>query len=95
MYFRGSTDAAGTFLSRNIESIISRLDISINGVQIQTIDQYNRVFNIIENLTGSKDYRDKRSFVSNANPIAANVDFAAAAAQKRFVINNWLGFLNS
>lgn len=97
MWFSASTGSAATALGRNIETIIQRLDVSINGVQVQTIDQYGRVFDIVESLTGSGDYRTKRAFLSNSNPLAiGGGDYVAAAAdRRRFCINNWLGFLNS
>jgi hypothetical protein len=96
MFFTGSTTttAGSAVFSRNIETIIDRLEVEINGQLISTgCSMINQLYQILYDLQCGTDARNRRCVLQNANDISA----APTANQTNvpFMIQNWLGFISS
>lgn len=94
-YFEGTTTSAGgqcTF-PRNIETIIERVEVEVNGQLISPgCANYGHLFQIISDTTMGEDVCNRRGLLQNG----LNVDAPTAnASAVPFTIVNWLGFLGS
>ena len=56
------------FFPRNIQSLISNLEIKIGGRSIQNITQYNYIFNILNDYMCGLDATNKKRVGENADP---------------------------
>ena len=96
MFFTGSTTttAGSAIFSRNIETIIDRLEVEINGQLISSgCSMINQLYQILYDLQCGTDARNRRCVLQNGNDITA----APTANQTNvpFMIQNWLGFISS
>lgn len=94
-YFEGTTTATTNTCSfpRNIESIIERLELEVNGQLISGGCQfYNHLWNIIADTTFGDDVTNRRKILQNATDKAAS---GANETSVPFTIANWLGPLGS
>jgi hypothetical protein len=87
MFFNASTTA--TSLPKNIESLIERYEVSVNGVTVQGgCNNYHQLFNTISDMTMSQDCVNRRKILQNS-------DISTAVTSGSFAIQNWLGFISS
>jgi hypothetical protein len=56
------------FFPRNIQSLISNLEVKINGRSIQNITQYNYIYNILNDYMFGTDATNKKRIGENADP---------------------------
>ncbi len=56
------------FPPRNIQSLISNLEVKINGRSIQNISQYNFIYNILNDYMCGADATNKKRIGENADP---------------------------
>ena len=56
------------FFPRNIQSLISNLEVKINGRSIQNISQYNYIYNILNDYMCGTDATNKKRIGENADP---------------------------
>jgi hypothetical protein len=105
-WFKGSTTTTANFATfpRNIESIIERVEVEINGQLVSGgCAGYNHLFNIIADTTFGEDCTNRRRILQNA---ALPVDIATGLpipptanisplSPNQYAITNWLGFLGS
>jgi hypothetical protein len=56
------------FFPRNIQSLISNLEVKINGRSIQNITQYNYIYNILNDYMCGTDATNKKRIGENADP---------------------------
>ena len=56
------------FFPRNIQSLISNLEVKINGRSIQNITQYNYIYNILNDYMCGIDATNKKRIGENADP---------------------------
>jgi hypothetical protein len=56
------------FFPRNIQSLISNLEVKVNGRSIQNITQYNYIFNILNDYLCGTDATNKKRIGENADP---------------------------
>ena len=56
------------FFPRNIQSLISNLEIKINGRSIQNITQYNYIYNVLNDYLCGTDATNKKRIGENADP---------------------------
>lgn len=94
-YFEGLTSATTNFCAfpRNIESIIERLELEVNGQLISGGCQfYNHLWNIIADTTFGDDVNNRRKILQNSTDVAAPT---AQPPLTPFTIANWLGPLGS
>lgn len=95
-YFKGTTQSATNFCTfpRNIESLIERVEVEINGQSITSgCASYNHLWSIMSDTTFGEDVTNRRKILQNSSVVtapAANVTTAVP-----FTITNWLGFLGS
>ena len=93
MYFRGATTGNCTF-SKDIETVIERLEVEINGQLVgMGCNYYNQVWKIVADTTFGEDAANRRAILQNSTAVAAEPSAAQAATQ--YCIQNWLGFLGS
>jgi hypothetical protein len=103
--FRMATQAQGggrdLVIPTNIEGIIKRLAVEVNGQTLVNMTDYNTLFHSLLYTTGTEDYfRQRKINQSNADDPANNGNvetFQAAAAGRNnnHIIDTWLGFLGS
>lgn len=96
MYFKGATSvtAGGASFSKDIETVIERLEVEINGQLVgMGCNYYNQVWKIIADTTFGEDAANRRAILQNSTAVAADPTAAQAATQ--YCIQNWLGFLGS
>jgi hypothetical protein len=100
-WFKGTTTTTNSGASppgfatfaRNIESIIERVEVEINGQLISGgCASYNQLFNIIADTTFGEDCTNRRKILQNAGDVVAP---AANVSAVQYAITNWLGFLGS
>ena len=95
MLFNGSTSTNSGFasLSKNIESIIERLEVEINGQICSTGCAFlSHSYQALFDVTVGTDATNRRSILQNAGTAAiptANVN------GQQYMIQNWLGFVSS
>lgn len=96
-FFRGrtTTSSGNAAFPRNIECIIERLEVEINGQLVgQGCQFYNHLWEIISDTTMGEDVVNRRRILQNgANNIGPGS--TADATSKQYAIQNWLGFLGS
>lgn len=96
-FFRGSTSGSGGNVAfpRNIECLIERLEVEINGQLVgQGCQFYNHLWEIISDTTMGEDVVNRRKILQNgANNIGPGS--AADATSRQFAIQNWLGLIGS
>jgi hypothetical protein len=93
-YFEGTTTTATNFAAfpRNIETIIERVEVEVNGQLISPgCNNYGHLFNIIADTTMGEDATNRRALLQNG----LNVTATANDVARPFTICNWLGFLGS
>lgn len=94
-YFEGTTSSATNSCTfpRNIETIIERAEVEINGQLISPgCANYGHLFQIISDTTMGEDCRNRRLMLQNAGNVSAP---SANVTSVPFTIVNWLGFLGS
>lgn len=118
MFMTGSTVSLGKkgadfqscFFPRNTSSLIEQLSISINGYQIENIQNYNQLYNILSDWQASGE-NEVKSFLKLTDPSHYQVMNDAGVItlhetlvsdttdkhhnQKKMVISDWIGFLGS
>ena len=77
IFFKGKTNRVGTaagganhhhsVFPRNTSSLIEQLSISINGYQVENIQSYNHLYNILRDWHSSLE-NDTQRFLNNADP---------------------------
>lgn len=92
-----SVDATGGTVNfagapQNIESIIDKVSIEINGQSLNSSANQNYVFNSLLPLMGGTDLVNKRKIYQNGG---AQVAPTANLTDTPFVISHWMGFLGS
>lgn len=96
MFFSGSTSTTAGFAAfpRNIECVLERLEVEING-QIVNLgcSYYNHLWQIIADTTLGEDVTNRRRILQNAADVTAAP--GANVTNVPFCIMNWLGFLGS
>lgn len=80
---------------QNIESIIDKVVIEINGQSLNSSANQNYVFNALLPLMGGTDLVNKRKIYQNGGSQPGAVPTANVLVPQRFVISHWLGFLGS
>lgn len=94
-FFTGTTTTSAGFANfpRNIECIIERLEVEINGQIINGgCQSYNQLWQIISDTTFGNDVRNRRSILQNGADVGVP---AANQTNVQYAIQNWLGFLGS
>ena len=56
------------FFPRNIQSLISNLEVKINGRSVQNITQYNYIYNVLNDYLCGTDATNKKRVGENADP---------------------------
>ena len=95
MFFNGSTTTTAGYAnySRNIESVIDRLEVEINGQLISTgANWLNHLYEALFDVTVGTDATNRRSLLQNAG---AQVNPTANVTNQQYMIQNWLGFISS
>ena len=95
MYFNGTTTTTTGFANfpRNIETLIERLEVEINGQIINGGCQaYNQLFQAISDTSFGNDVRNRRSVLQSG---ADAVVPAGNVANWPYAIQTWLGFISS
>ena len=97
-YFEGATTATGTgafaVFPRNIESVIERLEVEINGQLVSPgCAQYAQLWNIVSDTTMGEDCTNRRAVLQKGLNITAAP--TAIETSTPYTIVNWLGFLGS
>jgi hypothetical protein len=93
--------AAEIVIPTNIEGIVKRLAVEVNGQTLVNMTDYNTLFHALLYTTGTEDYfRQRKINQSNADANANNGNietFVAGAGGRNnnHVIDTWLGFLGS
>lgn len=96
-HFKMTTSASGgtnnfAVPSQNIESIIDKIQVEINGQTIGSCANLNYVYNALLPVVGGTDMKNKRSVYANGGDV---VDPTANLVSEPFCIQNWLGFISS
>jgi hypothetical protein len=88
-----STSTNSCTLPRNIETLIDRVEVEINGQLISPgCANYSHLFQIVADTTMGEDCTNRRGLLQNG----LNVDAPSAnASNVPFTVCNWLGFLGS
>ena len=104
------TSGSNVHFPRLSSSLIKTLAVYINGTLIERIDNYNVLYNKLYDLDGGGVDQVSKRFLENADPSidysVANtytsgtptiltLNASASDADKRMMINNWLGFLST
>ena len=96
MFFKGSTSTASGFAKFpvNIESVIERLEVEINGQLLGGgCAYYNQLWKIIADTTFGQDVVNRRHVLQNS---AKHEGVPGSnTTDQQFAIHNWLGFLGS
>ena len=88
MNFKAITTVGG--MPRNIESLIQRADIEINGQVVSGCSNYNQLFNCIADTSFGADCHNKRKILQSGSDGTATV----VSTPTDFAICSWLS-LNS
>lgn len=120
IFFKGTTNEVGTanaganhhysVFPRNTSSLIEQLSISINGYQIENIQSYNHLYNILKDWHSSLE-NDTQRFLNNCDPsceytindagaiVKVNTQVFGGAngfqTNKKMAITDFIGFLGS
>ena len=94
--FEASTTSTASYftqLPRDIESIIDRMTVLVNGLQVYSgsFQQYNVLWNILLRATTGREYQRSRVLLQNS---LDQTTPTANASSQLFCINDWLGFMN-
>jgi hypothetical protein len=95
-HFKGSTSSDGVGFTRfpkNIESIISKILVEINGQTLNSCQNLSDLYNILYNLQQGSDLKAKRALYQNSTP-AVPVP-TANETETPYKIQNFVGFLGS
>jgi hypothetical protein len=96
MYYDLTMSTSGTCAwPRDGESVIQRLEVFVNGKQINCIDNYQQIFRILADfgyfsVENSVDRYTMRNALLNGNPSAQS----ATSVNGTYYARNWLGFFN-
>ena len=95
--FEATTTSTATYftqLPRDIESIIDRMVVLVNGLQVYSgsFQQYNVLWNILLRATSGPEYQKTRALLQNS---LDQTTPTANASSQMFCINDWLGFFNA
>lgn len=96
-HFQMTTSASGgtnnfATAPQNIESIIDKIQVEINGQTLGSTANLNMVYNALLPVVGGTDMKNKRAVYANAGDV---VDPTANLTNEPFCIQNWLGFCGS
>lgn len=94
-YFEGATSSATNSCTfpRNIETLIERVEVEINGQLVSPgCANYSHLFQIISDTTMGEDCKNRRLILQNAGNVSAP---SANVSATPFTVCNWLGFLGS
>lgn len=94
-YFEGTTSATTNTCSfpRNIESLIERIELEVNGQLISGgCSGYNHLWNIIADTSFGDDVTNRRKILQNSTDKVASAGNDGAIP---FAVTNWLGPLGS
>lgn len=100
-FFTGTASGTGGVarFPRNIESIIDRLELEVNGQLISGgFSGYNQLWNIIADTSLGEDCTNRRRILQHSadgGADAAGVTALGAQTNVQFAITNWLGPLGS
>lgn len=100
-YFEGSTTCAGgttpsCVFPRNIETIIERIEVEVNGQLISPgCANYAQLWQIISDTTMGEDCTNRRAVLQKSLNVAAALGNSVTETNTPYVIVNWLGFLGS
>lgn len=95
-YFEGTTNSTANSCTfpRNIETLIERVEVEINGQLVSPgCANYSQLWQIISDTTMGDDCRNRRRILQNASNVSAPSANVTTAVP--FTICNWLGFLGS
>lgn len=109
MFFDGTCTGVQQHFPRFSSSLIESLSIYFNGTLVETIQNYNVLFNAISDIQGSGSEQQSKRFLENIDPsvnytaisstgmITASKATGAVAADsaKPMLINQWLGMIGS
>lgn len=84
MSFSGAS--TGAAMPKNIESLIQRVDLEVNGSVISGCSWYNQLFNILADTSFGTDCFNKRRILQNS----ADVTAGTATPETPYAICNWL-----
>lgn len=94
--FSGTTSSTANSCTfpRNIETLIERVEVEVNGQLISPgCANYSHLFQIISDTTMGEDCRNRRLILQNAGNVSAPSANVTTAIP--FTVCNWLGFLGS
>lgn len=95
--FEASTSTTLGFagLPRDIESIVDRMVVLVNGLQVYSgsFQQYNVLWNILLRATAGQSYQRNRCLLQNSLDQAPTP--SSNISSQMFCINDWLGFFNA
>lgn len=97
-YFEGSTTTStnSCVFARNIETIIDRVEIEVNGQLISPgCNNYSHLFQILADTTMGEDCTNRRGLLQNGLNVNVPPDNGGNQTNVPFTICNWLGFLGS
>jgi hypothetical protein len=90
-----ATSTGDTVFAKNIESIISAVDVTVDNKPLSSVRDYNGLFNTLQSLTFSQDINSKRTVLQNGAAVSAVPAAASGGQTGEFAISSWLGFLGS
>lgn len=111
-FFEGTVTATGgsAHFPRLSSSLIEQLSVYVNNSLVETIQNYNVLYNTLYDISAGNDQSSKR-FLENIDPsVSYNLTApangtttntinslvgSASDTNKPFMINNWLGFIGS
>lgn len=107
----GTSSAKNVHFPRLTSSLIKTLSVYVNGNLIERIDNYSVLYNKLYDLDGGGSDQTTKRHLENADPsitISTATDYATGSGNpsitsklatsttnRKFCINNWLGFLGS
>lgn len=94
-HFKGTTTASGgepgyANFPKNIESIISKVTVEINGQTLPSCQNMSDLYNMLLNFQSGSDFKGKRALYQNST--AGQGDATANETSRPFKIQHWLGF---
>lgn len=93
-HFKGTTTTSAGVASfpRNIEGIISKLIVEINGQTLNSCQSLSDLYQIMYNLSQGADFKQKRALYQNST---GGTVVTANTVKQPFKIQHFLGFLGS
>lgn len=94
LHFNGttSTSAGAVAFPRGIESLIAKISVELNGINVGSCNNLSDLYNMMYNLNMGTDSVGKRKLYQNGG---AQVAPTVNDVSKPFAIHNWVGFLGS